>query len=66
MRDGSLEDDEYLDLPEPIYPNIVNIGKISHETRLDQVLAQIGLKYSDYIWWSSNDKIKCRIPPELY
>ena len=35
--DLSEEEDnlDLLDLPEPIYPNIVNIGKISHETTLN-------------------------------
>lgn len=29
-------------------------------------MQQTGIKYSEYIWWSSKEKIKVRIPPELY
>jgi hypothetical protein len=51
---------------EPTFPNIVNIGGLSYETKLDQILVQLNVSYSEYLWWNSNNKIRVTIPPELY
>jgi len=33
-----LEDTNVFDLPKPIYPNVIAIGVINRQTRLDQIL----------------------------
>ena len=55
-----------FDFPEPIYPNVINIGNVSGRTRLDQILEQLLIKEENYLYWTSNDKVKVIIPPELY
>ena len=48
------------------FPNIVNIGGMSYETRLDQILEQLEVPYKEYLWWNSSNKLKLTLPPELY
>jgi hypothetical protein len=55
-----------LDLPKAHFKNVVNIGKSSTKPKLEQILEQLEVPYSDFIWWNSSNKIKVTIPPELY
>jgi len=45
---------------------VLNLGNVYGATKLDQILEQLGVSESDYLYWNSKDKIKIRIPPELY
>jgi len=65
IRSKNVEERE-LKMDEPLYPQVLNIGKASGYQRLDQVMDQIGVKEEDFIWWSSSSKLKVKIPPQLY
>lgn len=55
-----------FDFPDPIYPNVINIGNVNGMTLLEQVLDQLVIKEENFIYWTSKDKVKVMIPPELY
>ena len=55
-----------FNFPEPIFPNIVNVGNLSGVTMLEQILEQLGVDEDDYLSWSSKGRIKVNIGAELY
>lgn len=55
-----------FDFPDPIYPDVINIGNVNGLTILDQVLDQLMIKEDNFIYWTSKDKVKVIIPSELY
>ena len=55
-----------FDLPKPIYDEVINIGNVSGFAKLDQVMEQLYIKPSEYIYWNSKDTIKIKIPDTLY
>ena len=60
------KEERELKMDEPLYPQVLNIGKASGYQRLDQVMDQIGVKEEQFIWWSSSSKLQVKIPPQLY
>ena len=42
-----------FNFPEPMFPNIVNVGNLSRVTMLEQILEQLGVDEDDYLSWSS-------------
>ena len=61
-----LEDTDVFDLPKPIYKNVIAIGALNRLTRLDQILLQIDIPLGDYVYWSSDVKLRIEISPNHY
>ena len=61
-----LEDTNVFDLPKPIYPNVIAIGVINRQTRLDQILLQLDIPVSDYVYWTSDVQLKVQLSPKHY
>jgi hypothetical protein len=46
--------------------NVINIGKYTGKTMLDQVLEQLQLdEERDYVWWNGNTSLKVVVPESL-
>jgi hypothetical protein len=53
-------------LKPPIFEEVINMGKITGKTILQQVLEQLELYMNkDYVWWNNDKKIKVTIPNDV-
>ena len=43
-----------LDLAEPLYATPINVGALSGQPKLDQVLEQLNVAEDDFIYWTSS------------
>lgn len=56
----------HVNLPDPIYSYVINIGDCTGMTKLEQVLDQLELdEEKDFIWWNGQEKLRLIIPDEL-
>ena len=54
-----------ISVADALYPNVINIGKITGHTQLEQIFCQLKIKESEYLWWNSQEPIEFTVPSEL-